>query len=447
MQGKPSELVARLQRRLRRALAGIAHERLVVAFSGGPDSTLLLHLAVQVATVRAAAGSGAAAPPGVRMGAGDEAAISPGLTAAVAALHVNHGLHPDADLWQDHCAAVCAGLGVQFLCRKVAVAGGNLEAAARRVRYQAFDELLGPGDLLLLGHHRDDQAETLLLRMLQGRGVAGMPGSRRLAGGALILRPFLAVSRSEILAAAEELGADFLNDPSNAEPALDRNFLRLEVLPLLTKRWPGAAEALVAAGESARTKDVLLGRLLDADGLSLKALPTDLHVPALRAWLARFAEQGASNRALAAFAAQLGARPDAQPELRLRRGSLRRWRGAVHYAPVPPLLKPCYAVQPPCVLSLPHGQLSIERVPAGGFQAAAGRLQVRFRRGGERIRANGHLRTLKAVFHAAAVPPWRRAVHPLVFCGDELLAVPGIAMADALGGQPRWRALWVPKRT
>ena len=102
--------------------------------------------------------------------------------------------------------------------------GGNLEAAARRVRYQAFDELLGPGDLLLLGHHRDDQAETLLLRMLQGRGVAAMPGSRRLAGGAMILRPFLAVSRSEILTAAEDLGADFLNDPSNAEPALDRNF-------------------------------------------------------------------------------------------------------------------------------------------------------------------------------------------------------------------------------
>ena len=409
-------MVRELQRLLRGALAEFDHQRLVVAFSGGADSTLLLRLAV-------AHGS------------------------ATAALHVNHGLHPDSDLWQAHCAAVCAGLGIEFLCRKVRVSGRNLEASARRARYRVFDELLGPGDLLLLGHHRDDQAETLLLRLLQGRGVAAMPRSRRLPGGARLLRPLLAVSKSDILRAAEELGADFLDDPSNADPAMDRNYLRSQILPLLARRWPDAAAALAGAGESARAKDALLGRLLEADVLSLGEFPAELQVPALRAWLARLGEQGASNRALAAFAAQLSARADAQPELRLRRGSLRRWQGAVHYVPAPPQLKPCYPLRPPCVLSLPHGRLAIESAPSGGFHAEAGRLLVRFRQGGERIRSGGCWRSLKTLFQAAAVPPWQRAAHPLVFRGDELCAVPGIAVADGHAGQPAWQALWTPKPT
>ena len=398
---------------LRPALAGFDHKRLVVAFSGGMDSTVLLHLAAQ------------AAP------------------SSAVALHVNHGLHPDADQWQAHCAAVCGNLGVPFLSRCVQIEGGNLEAAARRARYRIFDELLGPGDLLLLGHHQDDQAETVLMRLLQGRGALPMPRSRRLAGGAVILRPFLNTPRREIRHAAEALGVTWIEDPSNASDNLDRSFLRLEVLPRLTQRWPSAAAALVDAGRSKALQDALLSRLLNAGSLALDELPAEFHAPALRAWLVRFGEVGASDRALAEFAAQCNGRPDAQPELRLAQGSLRRWRGLVFYAPPPPVLKSGYALHPPGVLALPHGELSIKPAKEGGFHAK-GSVQVRFRQGGERLCVGGCSRSLKALLQAAAMPPWERGVHPLIFRGDELCAVPGVASAEAPAGPPRWQATWTP---
>ena len=408
---------------LRSALAEFGYERLAVAFSGGMDSSVLLHLAVQ-----------AAASPR----AGSVADKTP-----LQALHVNHGLHPDADLWQAHCAAVCERLGAPFLGRRAQVAGGNLEAAARRARYRAFDELLGPGDLLLLGHHQDDQAETVLMRLLQGRGALPMPRSRRLPGGAVVLRPFLNTPRQEIRHVAEALGATWIEDPSNASGNLDRSFLRLEVLPRLTRRWPNAKAALVDAGRSKALQDALLSRLLDANSLALDELPEEFHAPALRAWLPRFGETGASDRALAEFAAQFNGRPDAQPELRLAQGSLRRWRGLAYYAPPPPVLESCYALQPPGVLSLPHGELSVKPTQGGGFQAE-GAVQVRFRQGGERLRLGGRSQSLKALLQAAAVPPWERGVHPLIFQGDELLAVPGVASAESPVGPPRWQATWTP---
>lgn len=399
---------------LRPALAAFDHKRLVVAFSGGMDSTVLLHLAVQAAA------------------------------SSVSALHVNHGLHAAADEWQAHCVAVCGGLGVPLLSRRVRVAGRNPEAAARRARYRAFDELLGAGDLLLLGHHRDDQAETVLMRLLQGRGALPMPDSRRLPGGAVVLRPLLNVPKREIRRVAEALGATWIEDSSNSALHFDRNFLRLEVLPRLARRWPNAKAALVDAGRSKAVHDALLSHLLDAQSLALGELPAEFQVPALRAWLARFGESGASDRALAEFAAQLSARADAQPELRLARGSLRRWRGLVRYAPFPPVLQSSYALQPPGVLALPHGELSIEAAQEGGFHAA-GAVEVRFRQGGERLALGGRSHSLKALLQAAPVPPWERSTQPLIFQGEELRAVPGVAVADLPAGPPRWQAAWTPK--
>lgn len=398
---------------LRQALAAFDYKRLVVAFSGGMDSTVLLHLAAQ------AAGS------------------------SVSALHVNHGLHSAADEWQAHCAAVCGGLDVPLLSRRVRVAGRNLEAAARRARYRAFDELLGAGDLLLLGHHQDDQAETVLMRLLQGRGALPMPGSRRLPGGALVLRPLLNTPKREIHRIAKALGATWIEDSSNAALHFDRNFLRREVLPRLAQRWPNAKAALVGAGRSKAVHDALLSHLLDADSLALGGVPAEFHVPALRAWLARFGEAGASDRALAEFAAQLGARADAQPQLRLAHGSLRRWRGQAFYAPYPPALQSSYALQPPGVLALPHGELSIKAAKDDGFHAE-GAVEVRFRQGGERLAMGGRSRSLKALLQAAALPPWERSAHPLIFQGEELRAVPGVAIADLPAGPPRWQAVWTP---
>ena len=403
-----------LIRHLRLELADFDHRRLAVAFSGGLDSTVLLHAAV-----------GAALP------------------APVVAVHVNHGLHPSADQWQAHCEAVCRSLGVELLSRRVQVAVGNLEAQARRARYRAFAALLDPGDLLLLAHHQDDQAETVLMRLAQGRGVAAMPRARRLPDGPALLRPFLGVPKRALRDAAEGLGLDWLEDPGNAYAAFDRNFLRHAALPRLTERWPGLNAALARAGQAQADVEALLRHLLDRETLPLNDLPPALRPRALRAWLARFDEQGASERALAEFAAQFDAPPDAQPELRLGRGRLRRWRGAVCYVPAAPTLAACYKMRPPGLLRLPHGELVVEEADSGGF-CAAGPLTVRFRRGGERIRSAQGSRSLKQAMRDAGLPPWQRAGHPLLYSGDALVAVPGVAVAadgEPRSG-PRWRAIW-----
>ena len=400
--------------RLRIELADIDCRRLAVAYSGGLDSTVLLHAAV------------GAGPP-------------------VVAVHVNHGLHPDADQWQAHGEAVCRTLGVEFLSQRIEVAAGNLEAEARRARYQAFDALLGTGDLLLLAHHQDDQAETVLMRLAQGRGAAAMPRIRRLPGGAVLLRPFLGIPKRALRVAAEALDVDWLEDPSNADTAFDRNFLRHEVLPQLAQRWPGLSVALAGAGKARADAEALLRHLLNQEALPLSDVPPDLRPLALRAWLARFDEQDASERGLAEFAAQFDAPADAQPELRLRRGCLRRWRGAAHYVPPPPALAACYALQPPGALRLPHGQLVVERADRGGF-CAAGALSVRFRRGGERLRSPQGTRSLKKAMQDAGLPPWLRASHPLLYSGDALVAVPGVAtpVVPAPDEGPSWRATWRP---
>ena len=401
-----------LVRHLRLELAGCGHRRLAVAFSGGLDSTVLLHAAAALPT-------------------------------AVVAAHVNHGLHPSADQWQAHCEAVCRSLGIELLSRRVQVAAGNVEAQARRARYQAFDALLRPGDLLLLAHHQDDQAETVLMRLAQGRGAAAMPRGRRLPGGAALLRPFLGLPKRALRDAAEGLGLDWLEDPGNADAAFDRNFLRHEALPRLTERWPGLNAALARAGRAQADVEALLRHLLNGEALPLNDLPPGLRPCALRAWLARFDEQGASERALAEFAAQFDAPADAQPELRLRRGRLRRWRGAAHYVPAAPALAACYQLRPPGALRLPHGELVVEKADSGGF-CAAGALTVRFRRGGERIRSAQGSRSLKQAMRDAGLPPWLRASHPLLYSGEALVAVPGVAVAapgEPRAG-PRWRAIW-----
>ncbi len=413
----PDSVILQLQRRLRGALAGLTGRRRVVAFSGGLDSTVLLHLAAE------------AAPP-------------------ITALHINHGLHPQAAHWQEHCARICRKLGVHFLRQSVQVGPGNQEAAARAARYRAFEASLGSADLLMLAHHQDDQAETLLLRLLQGRGLLPMPPRRRLRCGALLLRPLLETRKDHLRHAAAALGLRWVEDPGNADPRLDRNYLRAQVLPQLRRRWPGAADGLAATAAAQAGKDALLGHLLDVEALPLRRLPAQSRPAALRAWVRRFHEPDPSSRALAEFCAQLSGRADAQPQLRLRHGSLRRWRGEVHYVPhVPnqPQLASVHSLRPPATLTLPHGELRVEPSQEGGFHAADD-LQVRFRQGGEQIRWRGHTRSLKTLLQAAHVPPWRRGSLPLIFRGDELCAAPGIAAAEQPAQQPRWQAIWRPHK-
>lgn len=184
-----------------------------IAFSGGLDSTVLLHLLANLAKTEK--------------------------LPTLGAVHVHHGLQAAADAWPAHCQSVCDALGVPLRVMRVQVrAGASLERAARDARYQAFSEVVGVGEVLLIGQHRDDQAETLLFRLLRGAGVQGlatMPMQRALAGGHL-LRPLLRSSRAQLQAYAEEHQLTWIEDPSNADPRFSRNYLRHRVFPRLTER-------------------------------------------------------------------------------------------------------------------------------------------------------------------------------------------------------------------
>ncbi len=196
-----------------------------VGFSGGVDSTVLLHLLHRWC----------AANPG-----------SPNLRA----LHINHGLQAAAGDWQRHCELVCRSLQVPlYTCTVDVRAQGSGEAAARTVRYRAFQEQLSPGAVLFLGHHLDDQVETFFLRLLRGAGVEGLAAMprRRTLGEGFLVRPLLEFSRSDIEHYAAHHTLEYVEDPSNSNTTMDRNFLRVKLLPLLASRWPSYRQTVARA--------------------------------------------------------------------------------------------------------------------------------------------------------------------------------------------------------
>jgi tRNA(Ile)-lysidine synthase len=396
-----------------------------VGFSGGLDSTVLLHASADVLTHQ---------------------------QGRVRALHVNHGLHADADAWERHCGRVAAELGVRFIARRVNVApNGSLEAHARAARYAAFAACLDTADsVLLLAHHRDDQAETVLLRLLQGRGLYGMPAARRLGAGWL-MRPLLGQPRAQLLAYARAAGLTWIDDPANADPALDRNFVRHRILPELRTRFPGVDDALIRATAARQAEEARLAAALGLD-LAEASLPLEVLLAAepdeqrtvLRLWLAAHGHVIPAARALDEFVRQLRTEAERHPCLELDRGALRRHRGHVWLCAAPPTLAERYPVTTPGEVALPHGRLSI--IPATSGFSCRGAVTVRFRAGGERIRTHGGTRFIKALMQEAGIAPWLRASWPLVCDADGVAAVPGLAVRDAEPGAavPLFQARWVP---
>ena len=394
-----------------------------VAFSGGLDSTVLLHLFADDAAIRAR---------GLR------------------ALHVDHGLHPDSAQWARACASACAALGVAFASRRVDVrdTGDGLEAAARAARHRALLDWQHEGELIALAHHRDDQAETVLLRLLRGAGD-GLAAMRplRAFGRGWLWRPLLALPRSELLRYARARGLAWIEDPSNASEGHDRNFLRHRVLPLIGERWPQAPAALarsaallatqadLLAGEDRRRQALLQG--LDPARLDLSGLmaqPPAWRDRLLRAWVRALDLPPLPGDATGTIQAELLAeREESRGEFRWAGAVIRRWRDGLFAtrlrAPLP--ADWCADWDGRASLPLPGGgALALE--PAAAFDAP---VQVRARRGGERLTlpGRGHGSDLKQVLQDLGLPPWERARLPLVFAGDgELLAAGDVAISARL---------------
>jgi tRNA(Ile)-lysidine synthase len=410
--------------------------RLWVAFSGGLDSTVLLHLIGALHT------NGTLPMP-------------------LHVLHINHGLQTAADAWQSHCRQVCANLGLPFHCRRVQVelsVGDSPEEAARKARHTAFAQTLVAGDMLVLAQHRDDQVETVLFRLLRGSGVgglAGMPVSRA-CGAGLLLRPLLGQRRGDLLAFAQSQGLYWIEDGSNQDPRYDRNFLRGTVLPLLQQRWPGLSGSVLRSarlcGEAAGLLDELaaldLQRCAAFVRNRLRVAPL-LELAAarqrnlLRYWLhllqAELRYPAPTHQLLQKIVTELlPAAVDAEPLLGWGsdddRVELHRFQDQLYALRPLPVLPRSLRWQTARQLSLPAplGTLALEPCAGPGLPLdLLAEVDVRFRTGGEQVKAAGRpTRALKKILQDAQVPPWLRERVPLLYVKDSLVAVGDLLVCE-----------------
>ena len=383
--------------------------RVAVGLSGGLDSVVLLHLL-----------NGLQERHGFTL----------------LALHVHHGLSANADAWGTFCRRQCRSLGIPFRASKVKVAKARagLEAAARAARYEAFRRL--DCEVLALAHHLDDQAETVLLNLLRGAGVRGASGmpERAQLGGKLLLRPLLSVSRKEIERFAVDAQLEWIEDESNADEALTRNFIRRRVGPLLASRFPRWKESLARAA-----------RHFAAEELDARAL--------LREYLRSRGLQAPSETRLVEMLKQLTS-GGARTALRHDGAVLRVYRGSVLVDTPQAVTFSALEWNGEPRLRIPQlgGELRFRKARGKGIAVDSSketRYSIRLRSGGERLQPDPKRprRTLKNLFQEAGVPPWQRERLPLLFCGDDLVWAPGLgvdaryqARAGRAGIVPEWRA-------
>jgi tRNA(Ile)-lysidine synthase len=425
-----------------------------VAYSGGRDSSALLH-----ATAVAAQHGGL----------------------NVVALHIHHGLSAHANAWQQHCRAQCArwaadGLPVRFATSRLRSRpqpGDSIEAWARRARYASLRRLsIAHGaDLVLLAHHQRDQAETLLLQALRSAGVAGLSGMPRVVvrEGIRWARPWLAVRREAIEDYVARHHIDYIDDDSNGDERYARNRLRHSVWPALVQAFPNVEIAFAAAATWAQQAQACLAELADADlwlidtvsGLrlnGLERLSSARRVNALRAWLRQQTGAPPPASLLSRLARELFG--DGSASWPLADGQLRRHRGHLTWSrmTVPAKLP----TAPESSLSIRRagrvrligwgGVLRATRVTEGGVPLAwLAHLELRERSGGERFQASlgRPARSLKKQFQSLDLPAWARS-GPLLFSGGQLVFVPGLgldARVIGLPGQAQVQLAWEPLAT
>ncbi len=425
-----SDLVAGLRRFLHRHPADFYW----VGYSGGADSHVLLHLCAQL--------KGEFGP-------------------VFGAVHVNHGLNPSASRWAEHCTQVCAELDLPY--RLIAVdarpkSGTSPEEAARNARYKALAEWLEPNTAMLLAHHQDDQAETVLLQLLRGAGpsgLAGMPQEASLGRGKL-LRPLLEVPRAALLDYAQRFRLAFIDDPSNFDETFDRNYLRQRVLPLLKARWPACTRTIARSARHCFAVQQLAEKALakrleravdEVRSLDLKALASLDRLEQrclVREWLKRVGFRPPPAIFLERILEEaVRAKPDRQPRIEWTEGVVCRHRGRLYaLRPTPPPdpnWQTFWDGETPLVL--PDASV-LKPYPTIGAGVAArlwrqGEIEVRYRRGGERCRLPKRgSKSLKKLCQERGVPAWMRACLPLIYLEGQLAAVANLWVCEPFAAGP-----------
>jgi len=399
--------------------------RIVVAFSGGIDSTVLAH---------------ALAKQRRKFG-------------ALRLVHVDHGLQAASGEWSRHCASVARSLRLAFISLKADIRrkrGESPEAAAREARYSLLSQAMEPGEVLVTAQHRDDQVETLLLQLFRGAGVAGLAAMPRIAdfGPGRIARPLLNEARAGIEQYARKHRLRWVEDPTNMELHFARNFVRAKLLPIIREQWIGADLAIArSAAHMAEAAELLgslaqrdLARVVDGDGLNvagLRALPKPRRRNVLRAYIASFGIEAPSTAQMMEIAGSLlAARPDAQPEIAWHGAVMRRRGGRLALqvksqdgleAVAEKFSKSWdWKRHRQCVLNRAGETLTLLDDAAGAIDLdrLPALLEIRARAGGEKLRPGVRARTqtLKKLIQAAKISVEERAQLPLLFSGERLVA-------------------------
>lgn len=411
--------------------------RYVIAFSGGLDSTVLAHALAQCSDV------------------------------PVLAIHIDHALQTDSANWSEHCAQIAAAFEIEFLSLSVNVqleSGKGPEASARDARYAALHAELNAGDWLLSAHHREDQAETLLLNLIRGSGPAGVAGigNIRRFGAGWLVRPMLNVDRADILQHASDQGLQWIEDPSNTDRRFDRNFLRHEVLPRLKERWPDIATRLQrSAGHAGEASQLLIElAAIDLESLGSRAarLPIDglAELSAARQRnVIRFALRGLGLSTPTAVQVDrilnevIPARLDAQPLVSWPGAAVRRYRNGLYL--LPENLAEAIVATPlqgeKLELGVGLGTLHFESGADIGIspELLSEGLTIKPRVGGEKFQPQGqsHTRKLKKLLQEEGVVPWMRDRLPLIYSGERLVAVGDLWLAEDTVARPGVAVSWV----
>ena len=388
-------------------------DRVFLAYSGGLDSSVLLHL-LQKERHRF----------------------------QLVAWHVNHGLQDAADAMQDFCAAEAKGYNVEFRLDTLQLGQVtcNIEAEARRQRYALFESAPNHRSCILTAHHADDQAETFLLNALRGSGSAGLRGiaRQRALGEGLLLRPLLDLSREQLSSYASENDLRWFDDPSNFDNRFDRNYLRNEILPGLAARWPHYATALgtttrlqaetqtlldeIAALDFETCVETVANDLPTLDRDNLLTLTDARRRNLVRYWVRQAGLASIPGARLDELMRQLSARADAMPMISMPGYSIRLYSGRLFLVAEDSVSAPeeryDFELQPvieidACALRLQRAEI-FERLQ---IEDSNQHLSIRFRKSKG---AGDQNHRLKRLFQKHRIPPWRRDSVPQVYLDDEL---------------------------
>ena len=415
-----------------------------IAYSGGLDSHVLLHVLASI-----------------------QNKIKPKLIA----VHINHGISNDADLWVKHCQRICEDLVIEFQTFSVDLSHKSdkgTEAFAREKRYEVLGNLISSHDLLLTAHHMDDQVETILLQLMRGSGpdgLVGMPQAREFSKG-ILLRPLLDYSREKIRDYALSESLSWVEDESNKSNKYDRNFLRNRIIPELITRWPGALKTIQRAARHQAEARSLINEISRCDlDVVCESIYTKVDISrfnnlsgirkknVLRAWIKKNKLDMPDAQIIEKIIAEvIHANTDRNPCVKWKGGEVRRYRGYLYIMKLLPAhdvgLRKLWDLDES--LKLTSGYLKAVSGKGSGIKKdmlSNDIVEIRYRQGGEQIRPSGRVETheLKKLFQAQGILPWLRDRIPLIYHKNELIAVADLWVESkyaATEDEAAWQIIW-----